>query len=61
MDLINEIKPVWTDAQRHLFLKRMSDEALRRGLTGVHNARTGKADVDFYVKSVLLCYHALRE
>lgn len=50
IDLINEIRPKWSDAQRQLFLKRMSDEALSKGLTGVHNARTPKDDVDFFVK-----------
>lgn len=50
MDLINAIRPPWTDRQRHSFLHRMASDGLAKGLTGVHNARTPKADADLYVK-----------
>jgi predicted amidohydrolase YtcJ len=50
MDLINAIRPPWTDTQRRAFINRMATDGLAKGLTGVHNARTPKADADLYVK-----------
>ena len=50
MDLINAIRPPWTDHQRRAFLHRMASDGLSKGLTGVHNARTPKADADLFVE-----------
>lgn len=48
MDLLNAIRPPWTDSQRQSFIDNMARDGLSKGLTGVHNARTMKADADFY-------------
>ena len=50
MDLINAIRPAWTDTQRRAFINRMAADGLAKGLTGVHQASTPKADTDLYIK-----------
>lgn len=48
MDLIDKITPPWTDAQREMYLKKTCDEALSKGLVGVHDAMVNKEDAAFF-------------
>lgn len=53
MDLINAVRPPWTDVQRRMFLDIMMEDALSKGLVGVHDAMVPVADLAFYKRLVL--------
>jgi hypothetical protein len=46
--LIDAIRPTWTDTQRGAFLGIATADAVKKGLTGIHDARAPKADLAFY-------------
>lgn len=48
IDLLDAIRPPWTDEQRAKFLEVTTQEALRVGMVGVHDARSFPKDVQFY-------------
>ena len=52
MDLLEAIRPPWTDTQRRAYLDLMTSEGLSKGLTGVHDARVPAADLAFFKRSV---------
>ena len=48
MDLVTAVQPPWTEVQRESFLEKMMDDALAKGMTGVHDAMCAKEDYEFY-------------
>jgi hypothetical protein len=48
MDLINAVRPPWTDVQRRMFLDIMMEDALSKGLVGIHDAMVPVTDLAFY-------------
>ena len=52
MDLLEAIRPPWTDTQRKAYLDLMTSEGLSKGLTGVHDARVPAADLAFFKRCV---------
>ncbi|RXK39578.1 hypothetical protein M231_03080 [Tremella mesenterica] len=50
IDLVNTVKPKWSDTQRTTYLQRVTRDALSKGLTGLHDAQAFKDDVEFYRK-----------
>ena len=48
MDLINPIRPPWTQTQRLAFFNHTAATALSLGLTGIHNALTPLVDAEFF-------------
>lgn len=45
---VTPLQPAWTDANRAAFLRTVSDDALRLGMTGIHDAGLLPADVAFF-------------
>jgi len=52
VDLLEAVRPPWTDVQREAYLNIMTDDSLSKGLTGVHDARVPAADLAFYKRYV---------
>ena len=48
MDILEAIRPPWTDDLRRMFLEKMMQDALSKGMTGVHDARVPHADLQFF-------------
>ncbi|ORY24106.1 amidohydrolase family-domain-containing protein [Naematelia encephala] len=48
IDLINAVRPPWTDTQREAFLERMTKDGLSKGLTGVQDAQVPLEDAIFF-------------
>ena len=48
MDLLEAVRPPWTDVQRERYLNIMTSDGLSKGLTGVHDARVPEADLAFF-------------
>ncbi|EIW68565.1 hypothetical protein TREMEDRAFT_13762, partial [Tremella mesenterica DSM 1558] len=50
IDLVNAVKPKWSDTQRTTYLHRVTRDALSKGLTCLHDAQAFKDDAEFYKK-----------
>lgn len=48
VELVEAIKPPWTDIQRTAYLDRMMEDGLSKGLTGVHDARVQPEDARYF-------------
>ena len=55
IDLLEVVRPPWTDNQREAYLELMTNDGLSKGLTGVHDARVPADDLAFYKRFV--CRH----
>ena len=48
IDLVEAIRPPYTEKQYEVALERMMDDALSKGMTGVHDARLEEAFLPFF-------------
>jgi predicted amidohydrolase YtcJ len=48
IDLLNAIRPPWTEVQMRTFLERVQRDGLSKGLTGIHNARLALDHARFF-------------
>lgn len=50
---VTPLQPPWTDANRESFLRTVSNDALRLGMTGIHDAGLSPTDIDFFRRTAL--------
>jgi len=52
MNIIDLVRPQWSEVQMEAFLKRTIDDAVKVGVTGIHDAYGLAEHVEFYQRSV---------
>ena len=50
MGLVEEFRPQWTEAQMKMYLDRTIEDAVRKGVTGIHDAYGLPEHIDFFEK-----------